>query len=66
LLDHRVMSKLLALASSLLIATACGGKSSATAVPPVPTVSDGGTPLPPPDGMSGNPSAPDTTRSNQQ
>jgi hypothetical protein len=45
--------------------TACGGKS-ANAVPPVPTVSDGGTRLPPPDGMSGNPEQePNINRSNQ-
>ncbi len=46
--------KLLAIAL-FLAAAACGGKSSATAVPPVPTVGDGGEPLPPPDGMTGNP-----------
>jgi hypothetical protein len=44
---------------------ACGGKSNPTTVPPVPTVSDGGEPLPPPDGMTGNPEAdPNVNRTN--
>jgi hypothetical protein len=43
---------------------ACGGKSNAT--PKVPTVSDGGVPLPPPDGMTGNPENPPNTSGTTQ
>ena len=53
------MTKALCLVLLSLGLAACGGKSSnATSVPKVPTVGDGGEPLPPPDGMTGNPNLP--------
>lgn len=50
------MTKALCLVLLSLGLAACGGKSNST--PKVPTVSDGGEPLPPPDGMTGNPNLP--------
>jgi hypothetical protein len=58
------MSKVLCLVLLSLGLAACGGK--ATEIPKVPTVSDGGTPLPPPDGMSGNIEQPPNTSGTTQ
>jgi hypothetical protein len=60
------MSKALCLVLLSLGLAACGGKSKATDVPKVPTVSDAGTPLPPPDGMTGNPEQPPNTSGTTQ